>query len=166
MCRRGLKYPRMILQKIRTGGRNPDNNRRVRSDDMFAVPDPSFVLKDIVGGMYFCNLRCFCLGSVQFASTPNLSIEDKSVTYLLIAPSGDEHQFTGIVDVLRWGRLMLLDKRSSELYGISRSYYRLVSTTAIVSHTRIQQASAIANQINLSAEWQIPPLSNQRESRN
>jgi hypothetical protein len=36
--------------------------RRVCSYDMFAVPDPSFVLKDTVGEMYFCNLRCFlCL---------------------------------------------------------------------------------------------------------
>jgi hypothetical protein len=33
--------------------------RRVCSYDMFAVPDPSFVLKDTVGEMYFSNLRCF-----------------------------------------------------------------------------------------------------------
>jgi hypothetical protein len=35
--------------------------RRVCSYDMFAVPDPPFVLKDTVGEMYFCNLRCFCV---------------------------------------------------------------------------------------------------------
>jgi hypothetical protein len=49
--------------------------RRVCSYDMFAVPDPSFVLKDTVGEMYFCNLRCFCVWSVQFATRPNLSVD-------------------------------------------------------------------------------------------
>ncbi len=39
--------------------------RRVCSYDMFAVPDPSFVLKDTVGEMYFCNLRCLCVWLVQ-----------------------------------------------------------------------------------------------------
>ncbi|RZU35684.1 hypothetical protein BDD14_5774 [Edaphobacter modestus] len=39
--------------------------RRVCSHDMFAVPDSSFVLKGMGGEMYFCNLRCFCLWSVQ-----------------------------------------------------------------------------------------------------
>jgi hypothetical protein len=42
--------------------------RRVCSYDMFAVPDPSFALKDTVGEMYFCNLRCLCVWSVQFAT--------------------------------------------------------------------------------------------------
>ena len=56
---------------------------RVCSYDMFAVPDPSFVLKDTVGEMYFCNLRCFCVWSVQLATRPNLSVEDKTGVYLL-----------------------------------------------------------------------------------
>jgi hypothetical protein len=86
--------------------------RRVCSYDMFAVPDPSFVLKDTVGEMYFCNLRCFCVSSVQLATRPNLSVEDKTGPYSLITPSGsigfhrvpsgEEHQFAGIVDVARW----------------------------------------------------------------
>jgi hypothetical protein len=76
--------------------------RRVRSHDMFAVPDPSFVLKDTVGEMYFCNLRCFCIWSVQLATRPNLPAEDKTGTHSLTTPSGEEHQFTGIVDVARW----------------------------------------------------------------
>jgi YtcA family len=42
--------------------------RRVCSYDMLAVPDASFVLKDTVGEMYFCNLRCFCVWSVQLAT--------------------------------------------------------------------------------------------------
>jgi hypothetical protein len=69
---------------------------------MFAVPDHSFVLKDTVGEMYFCNLRCFCVWSVQLATRPNLSTEDKTGEYTLTTPSGEEHQFVGIVDVARW----------------------------------------------------------------
>ena len=76
--------------------------RRVCSYDRFAVPDPSFVLKDTVGEMYFCNLRCFCVWSVQLATRPNLSAEDKTGVYSLTTPSGEEHQSTGIVDVARW----------------------------------------------------------------
>jgi hypothetical protein len=67
-----------------------------------ATPEPSFVLKDTVGEMYFCNLRCFCVWSVQLATRPNLSAEVKTCTYSLTTPSGEEHQFTGIVDVARW----------------------------------------------------------------
>ena len=52
--------------------------RRVCSYDMFAVPDPSFVLKDMGGEMYFCNLRCFCVWSVLGATRANLSVEDKN----------------------------------------------------------------------------------------
>ena len=76
--------------------------RRVCSYDMLAVPDPCFVLKDTGGEMYFCNLRCFCVWSVLLATRPNLSEEDKNGAYSLTTPSGEEHQFTGIVDVARW----------------------------------------------------------------
>src|SRR5260370_7672388 len=76
--------------------------RRVCSYDMFAVPDPCFVLKDAVGEMYFCNLRCFCVWSVQLATRPNLSADDKTGAYSLTTPSGEEHRFDGIVDVPRW----------------------------------------------------------------
>ncbi len=61
--------------------------RRVCSYDVFAVPDPSFVLKDTVGEMYFCNLRCFCVWSVLLATRPNLSVENKTVAYSLTTPS-------------------------------------------------------------------------------
>jgi hypothetical protein len=46
--------------------------RRVCSYDMFAVPDPSFVLKDTVGEMYFCNLQLLlCLvGAVGYQPEP------------------------------------------------------------------------------------------------
>jgi hypothetical protein len=76
--------------------------RRVCSHDMLAVPDPCFVLKDTVGEMYLCNLRCFCVWSVQLATRPNLSAEDKTGAYSLTTPSGEEDQFTGIMDVARW----------------------------------------------------------------
>jgi hypothetical protein len=69
---------------------------------MFAVTDPSFVLKDTVGEMYFGNLRCFCVWSVQLATRPNLSAEDRTGEYTLTTPSGVEHQFVGIVDLARW----------------------------------------------------------------
>jgi hypothetical protein len=48
--------------------------RRVCSYDMFAVPGPPFVLKDTVGEMYFCNLRCFCLWLVQLSTRVPLRI--------------------------------------------------------------------------------------------
>jgi hypothetical protein len=76
--------------------------RRVCSHDMFAVPGPSFVLKDMGGEMYFFNLRCFCLWSVQLATRPNLSTEDKTGAYSLTTPSGEEYKFAGIADVARW----------------------------------------------------------------
>jgi hypothetical protein len=69
---------------------------------MFAVADPSIVLKDTVGEMYFCNLRCFCIWSVQLATRQILSEEDKTGANSLITPTGGEHQFAGIVDVARW----------------------------------------------------------------
>ena len=36
------------------------------------------------------------------ATRPNLSAEDKDGAYSLTTQSGDEHQFTGIVDMARW----------------------------------------------------------------
>jgi hypothetical protein len=75
--------------------------RRVCSYDMFAVPDPTFVLKDRVGQMYFCSVRCFCLWSVQLATRANLSTENRTEAYLLITPSGGEYQFAGIAAVAR-----------------------------------------------------------------
>ena len=62
--------------------------RRVCSYDRYAIPDLCFVLNDAVGEIYFYNLRC--------------SAEDKTRAYALTIPTGEEHQFTGIVDVARW----------------------------------------------------------------
>ena len=77
--------------------------RRVCSYDIFAVPSRSFVLKDSGGERCFCNLRCFCVWSVGLAASPNLSREVRTNAYPPTTPSGEQHQFAGIVDVARWG---------------------------------------------------------------
>ncbi len=87
--------------------------RRVCSYDMFAVPDPSFVLKDSGGEMHFCNLRCFCVWSVGLATRPNLSEEARSDTYTLTTPSGEQHRFTGIVNVARWATALAFEEKHS-----------------------------------------------------
>jgi hypothetical protein len=84
--------------------------RRVCSYDMFAVPGPSFVLKDTVGEMYFCNLRCFCVWSVQRATRPDLPDDDRTGHYSLFTPTGEERQFSGIVEVARWATANALDR--------------------------------------------------------
>jgi len=50
---------------------------------MFAVPDPSSVLKDIVGEMYFCNLQMllYLISAVGYKA--ELSAEDKNGLYSL-----------------------------------------------------------------------------------
>jgi hypothetical protein len=87
--------------------------RRVCSYDMFAVPDPCFVLKDTVGEMYFCSSRCFCVWSVQLATRSNLPEEHRAGVYLLVTPTGEEHQFSGIVEVARWAAAFALDQVTS-----------------------------------------------------
>jgi hypothetical protein len=72
--------------------------RRVCSYDMFAVPDPSFVLQDSGGEMYFFNLRCFCVWSVGLATRPNLSDEVKTDAYSLTTLSGEQHGFWGAME--------------------------------------------------------------------
>jgi hypothetical protein len=99
--------------------------RRVDSYDMFAVPDPSFVLKDTVGEMAFCNLRCFCVWSVQFATRPNLSVEDKNGVYSLTTPTGEEHQFVGIADVARWATALAFKWGGSGALWCSTATYLL-----------------------------------------
>jgi hypothetical protein len=50
LCRRGPEVSWNDSAKIRSGGMERRiMKRRVCSYDMFAVPDPSFVLKDTVG---------------------------------------------------------------------------------------------------------------------
>ncbi len=76
--------------------------RRLCSYDMVEVPQHAFVLTDSGGEMYFCDLRCLCVWSVQLATRPNLSELQRSGTYLLKIQGGEEHQFNGIRSVARW----------------------------------------------------------------
>ena len=62
--------------------------RRLCSYDMAEVPAESFVLFDHGGEMYFCNLRCLAVWSVQFATKPNLSDEQRSGPYILKTTAG------------------------------------------------------------------------------
>ncbi len=76
--------------------------RRLCSYDMVEVPQHAFVLTDSGGEMYFCDLRCLCVWSVQLATRPNLSELQRSGTYLLKTEIGEEHQFKGVRSVARW----------------------------------------------------------------
>ena len=42
--------------------------RRLCSYDMVEVPPQAFVLIDLGGEMFFCNLRCLCVWSTQLLS--------------------------------------------------------------------------------------------------
>ena len=76
--------------------------RRLCSYDMAEVPPQTFVLMDHGGEMYFCNLRCLAVWSVQLATRPNLSDEQRSGRYTLNTQLGQEHRFKGINQVARW----------------------------------------------------------------
>jgi len=70
--RRGLKYLGMTLQSYGLVARNSRIvKRRVCYYDVWQSRTICFVLKDTVGEMYFCNLRCFCVWSVLLATRPN-----------------------------------------------------------------------------------------------
>jgi len=60
--------------------------------------------------------------SVQLATRPNLSAEDKTGVYSLTTPSGEEHQFNGIVDVARWVTATALNKE----IGVTTPNVRIV----------------------------------------
>ena len=76
--------------------------RRLCSYDMVEVQQQAFVLADQGGEMFFCNLRCLAVWSVQLATRPNLSDEQRSARYTLNTQSGQEHRFEGIDQVARW----------------------------------------------------------------
>lgn len=69
---------------------------------MATVPEGSFLLKDAGGEMYFCDLRCLCIWSVQLATRQSLSEVQSSGTYLLSTPVREEYRFEGIGQVARW----------------------------------------------------------------
>ena len=76
--------------------------RRLCSYDMVEVPPEAFVLTDAGGEMYFCNLRCLCVWSIQLATRPNLSDLQRSSAYVLKTQSPEEHRFDSIRAVARW----------------------------------------------------------------
>ena len=76
--------------------------RRLCSYDMAEVPSQAFVLSDPGGEMYFCSLRCLSVWSVQLATRPNLSDEQRSGRYTLSTHGGHDHGFQGINEVARW----------------------------------------------------------------
>src|SRR5207245_8859204 len=93
--RHGLKYHGLILQRYGLVEGTPHNESPSLCLYMFVVPDPSFILKAMARVMYFYNLRVW---SVQSATRPNLSVEDKNdgssssapdVTNALLPPSDD-----------------------------------------------------------------------------
>ena len=75
---------------------------RMCSYDMFAVPDPCYLLKDDIGEIYFCNLRCFAIWSVQRATRPDLGEEERTGVFNLMTPTGEQQPLSGIVEVARW----------------------------------------------------------------
>jgi hypothetical protein len=48
---------------------------------------------------------------VGLATRPNLSKEVKTDTYSLTTPSGEQHQFAGIVEVARWATTTALEEK-------------------------------------------------------
>ena len=80
----------------------PFKRRSVIRDRNGKSKSQSITISDSVSEIYFCNLRCLCVPPVQRATKPNLSVEEKTGAYSLTVPSGEEHQFAGIVDVARW----------------------------------------------------------------
>jgi hypothetical protein len=82
--------------------------RRICSYDRVEVPEAAFILQDKVGEVYFCNLRCFCIWAVQIATKPRLSDTDKDGEFVLKTPEGQEHRFSGIIQVAMWATLNAL----------------------------------------------------------
>jgi hypothetical protein len=64
--------------------------RRDCSYDRFAVPDPSFVLKNVSARCTSAICDAFCVWSVQLATRPTLSTEDKTGAYSLTTPLGED----------------------------------------------------------------------------
>ena len=76
--------------------------RQLCSYDMLAVPDPCYLLRDDVGGIYFCSVRCFAIWAVQRATMPKLAEAQRSGVFYLTTPGGEEHRMIGLVEVARW----------------------------------------------------------------
>ena len=82
--------------------------RRLCSFDMAEVPPECYWLDDPRGGVYFCNARCLCLWSIQFATKPNLPEDRKRLECDLVLPGGARHHFSELVDLARWSAANVL----------------------------------------------------------
>jgi hypothetical protein len=51
-----------------------------------------------------------CVWSVQLATRPNLTEDVRAGVYLLTTPTGEEHQFSGILKVATWATANALDR--------------------------------------------------------
>ena len=91
-------------------------NRRICSYDLLAVPEPSFVLKDGGGEMYFCNARCFCIWAIQWATRPNLTEEQRTGEFLMTSPAGEQQAFKDLFQVAQWATSNAL-ALAEEQYG-------------------------------------------------
>jgi hypothetical protein len=93
--------------------------RRVCSYDMFAVPDPSFVLKDTVGEMYLSNLRCFlCLVGAAGYKGRTFCRRQKNGVDSLTTHRVKSISSMGLVDGARLGDgQLLLDEEVSRAVG-------------------------------------------------
>ncbi len=56
-------------------------------------------LKHTGGEMYFCDLRCLCVWSVQLATRPNLAEVQRSGAYMLSTLTGAGYRFRSIAEI-------------------------------------------------------------------
>lgn len=97
--------------------------RRLCSYDVIEVLPQGFVLTDPGGEMYFCNLRCLCVWSIQLATRRNLPDLKKSGAYVSKTQFGDELRFGGVRPLADWATRNALEAScpfSTHSTGIDR----------------------------------------------
>ena len=93
--------------------------------------------------MHFCNLRCFCVWWVKLATRSNLPEEVKTDTYSLITPSGEQHQFSGIVEVARWATAIAFDEQYIASEMASREKRSMGKTEGVCPLAPVLQGAAL-----------------------
>jgi hypothetical protein len=76
--------------------------RRICSYDMVEVPADCYTVADEGGEMLFCGPRCLCIWSVQFATNPNRSEEQKNIALEMTSPDGSRRRFTSVTQFAQW----------------------------------------------------------------
>jgi hypothetical protein len=82
--------------------------RRICSYDRVEVPEAAFILQDKVGDVYFCNLRCFLHMSRADCDEAEAQRYRQRRRIVLKTPEGQEHRFSGIIQVAMWATLNAL----------------------------------------------------------